>query len=63
MRATVRLTYADGREKAIDVKAIAAGQNTTGSQYYGEALDFAAKMTVRQYGNHLRTALGLPPSD
>ena len=63
VRATVRLTYADGREKAIDVKAIAAGQNTTGSQYYGEALDFAAKMTVRQYGNQLRTALGLPPSD
>jgi hypothetical protein len=60
VRATVRLTYADGREKVVDVKAIAAGQNTTGTQYYGEALDFAAKMTVRQYGNQLRSALGLP---
>jgi hypothetical protein len=60
VRATVRLTYADGREKVLDVKAIAAGQNTTGSQYYGEALDFAARMAVRQYGNQMRTALGLP---
>ena len=25
------------------------------------ALDFAAKMAVRQYGNQMRTALGLPP--
>jgi len=60
VRATVRLTYADGREKLVDVKAIAAGQNTTGSQYYGEALEFAAKMAVHQYGNQMRQSLGLP---
>jgi hypothetical protein len=60
VRATVRLTFADGREKLVDVKAIAAGQNTTGTQYYGEALDFAAKMAVRQYGNQMRAGLGLP---
>ncbi len=60
VRATVRLTYADGREKLVDVKAIAAGQNTSGTKYYGEALEFATKMAVLQYGNQLRRTLGLP---
>ena len=60
VRATVRLTFPDGHEKLIDLKAIAAGQNTSGTQYYGEALDFAVKMAVRQYGNQFRKAVGLP---
>ena len=60
IRATVRLTFPDRHEKLVDVKAIAAGQNTSGTQYYGEALDFAVKMAVRQYGNQFRKAVGLP---
>jgi hypothetical protein len=62
LRAAVRLTYADGREILVDVRAIAAGQNTTGSQYQGEALEFAAKMAIRQYATQLRRDLGLPES-
>jgi hypothetical protein len=61
VRATVRMTFADGREKVMDVKAICAGQNTSGTQYWGEALDFAAGQAVRQYGHQLRTELGVNP--
>ena len=60
VRATVRLIFPGGREQLVDVKAIAAGQNTSGTKYYGEALDFATKMAIRQYGNQFRKAVGLP---
>ena len=59
VRATVRLTYADGREKLLDVQAICAGQNTSGTQYWGEALDLATGQAVRQYGHQLRRELGV----
>jgi len=59
VRATVRLTFPGGREKLADVTAIAAGQNATGTMYWGEALDLAAKQAVRQYGLHLRRELGV----
>lgn len=56
VRAIVRASYPDGREKQIDIKVVAAGENISGSKYYGEALDAAAKNAVRQFGLQLGNA-------
>ena len=60
IRATVRLVFPDGREQTVDVKTIARGANETGTAYWGEALDFAAKAAVHDFGRQFRAAVGLP---
>ncbi|MDB5311664.1 MAG: hypothetical protein JWO38_5866 [Gemmataceae bacterium] len=61
VRATVRFIYPGGRDQRVNVDRIAAGQNLSGTKYYGDALEDAAKSVVRQYGIQLRQGVGLQP--
>jgi len=61
VRAVVRLVYPDGRDRRLDVRAVAPGENTSGSKYYGEALDAAVANAVRQFGFQFRQGVGPPP--
>lgn len=59
LQANVRLIFPGGREQTVDVKTIARGANETGTVYWGEALDFAAKAAVRDFGRQFRSGVGL----
>lgn len=59
VRATVRMHFAGEREQTVDVKAIARGANESGTAYWGEAIDFAARTAAQQFGQQLRNGVGL----
>ena len=59
IQAKVRMVFAGGREQTVDVKAIARGANESGTAYWGEAIDFAARTAVQQFGQQLRNGVGL----
>ena len=59
IRAQVKLVFPGGREQTVDVKAIARGANDSGTAYWGEAIDFAARTAVQQFGQQLRSGVGL----
>lgn len=61
IQATVRLVFPDGREQSVDIKTIARGANDSGTAYWGEAMDFAAKTAVHDFGRQFRVAVGLNP--
>jgi hypothetical protein len=44
----------------VDVKTIARGANESGTVYWGEAMDFAARSAVRDFGRQFRAGVGLP---
>ena len=50
-----------GEERVIRVRCIGASQNTSGTAYWGEALEFSVKLAVREYGRQFRQGIGLPP--
>jgi hypothetical protein len=60
VKATVRFVYPGGREQAVDVDRIAAGQNLTGTKYLGDAIEDAVRTVVRLYGAQVRQGVGLP---
>jgi hypothetical protein len=59
IQAKVRMIFPGGREQTVDVKTIARGANESGTVYWGEAIDFAAKTAMQQYGEQLRNGVGL----
>ncbi len=59
LRAKVRMVFAGGREQTIDVSAFARGANDSGTAYWGEAIDFAARTAVQQFGQQFRSAAGV----
>jgi len=69
LKAKVTMTFPNGRKQTVDVSAFSRGTNDTGTAYWGEAIDYAAKSAVGQFGEQFRTAVGikaesqpLPPS-
>ncbi len=54
-----RLVFAGGREQIVEVKTLARGANESGTVYWGEAIDFAAKSAVHDFGRKFRTSLGM----
>ena len=59
LKAKVTMTFADGRKQTVDVSAFSRGANDTGTAYWGEAIDYAAKTAVQQFGEQFRTAAGI----
>jgi hypothetical protein len=59
IEAKVRLVFPGGREQTVDVKTIAHGANDSGTQYYGEAIDFAARSAIHNYAHQFRSGVGL----
>jgi hypothetical protein len=59
IQARVRMIYPGGREQTVDVKSIARGANESGTAYWGEAIDFAARTAAQQFGQQLRNGVGL----
>ncbi|MBN9118293.1 MAG: hypothetical protein J0I06_03885 [Planctomycetes bacterium] len=59
IQAKVRLVYPGGREQTVDVNAIARGANSSGTAYWGEAIDFAARTAVHQFSEQFRSGVGL----
>ncbi len=58
LRASVRIIYPGGREKTVNVSAIATGD--TDSKYMGEARSMAVKGVLRQFSFQFREAVGAP---
>lgn len=61
LKAKVKMTFAGGRQQTVDVNTFARGANDTGTMYWGEAVDYAAKSAVGQFGEQFRTAVGVKP--
>ena len=61
IQATVRLVFPGGREQLVDVKTITRGANDSGTAYWGEAIDTAARSAVIQFGRQFRSGVGLNP--
>lgn len=59
IRAKVKMTFPGGRQQTVDVNTFARGVNDTGTMYWGEAVDFAAKTAVQQYSQQVRSAVGV----
>lgn len=57
--AVVRVTFRGGREQVVNVNTIASGENEIRTRF--EAIDFAAKAAVQQYGRQFRQGIGLSP--
>lgn len=60
VHAVVRLTFPGGQEQVLNVKGIGASRNTSGTAYWGEALEFTVKQAVWNYGKQFRQGVGLP---
>jgi hypothetical protein len=61
VHAVVRLTDAGGQEQVLQVQSVGSSPNTSGTAYWGEALEFSVKLAVREYGRQFRQGVGLPP--
>lgn len=59
LQARVKLVFPGGREQTVDVKTFARGANETGTAYWGEAIDYAARAAVQQFGQQFRSGVGL----
>ncbi len=63
IRGVIRLAYAGGRDKDVPFHVLAGRPNETGSRYWGETLEQAAKLGIVQYTRQVRQGLGLPPGE
>lgn len=61
IHAVVRMSLPSGQEQVLQVKGLGSGQNTSGTAYWGEALEFSVKQAVFDYGQQFRQGVGLPP--
>jgi hypothetical protein len=61
LEATVTLEFAGKPARTFPVKTIATGPNVSGTQYWGEALEMAARGAAFQFGRQFRSAVGLNP--
>jgi len=59
LQATIRLVFPGGQEQSMDVKAMTRGANESGTSYWGDALEFATRSAVQQFGRQVRTSAGL----
>lgn len=59
LKARVKMTFPGGRQQTADVNAFARGANDTGTAYWGEAVNYAARTAVQQFGQQFRTAVGV----
>jgi len=59
IQATIRLTYTGGQVQTVEIKTIARAPNDSGTDYYGQALDNAAKAAAIDYGRQFRAGLGM----
>jgi len=59
IRANVRITYPGGREQTLQLEAFSAGENTSGSKYWGETIAKALRGASSQYGFRFRQQLGV----
>lgn len=59
LKAKVKMTFAGGRQQTVDVNAFSRGTNETGTAYWGEAINYAARSAVGQFGDQFRTAVGV----
>ena len=59
IRATVRLAYANGLTQTVEITTIARAPNDSGTGYWGEAIDNAARAAVFDFGRQFRAGVGL----
>jgi hypothetical protein len=59
LKARVKMTFPGGRQQTADVSTFARAGNETGTAYWGEAVNQAARTAVQQFGDQFRTAAGV----
>jgi hypothetical protein len=59
IEATIKLIFPGGNVQTIPVKSIARAPNDSGTEYYGQAIDNAARAAVFDYASKFRTAVGI----
>jgi hypothetical protein len=59
IRATVRLAFANGLTQTVEVQTIARAPNDSGTGYWGEAIDNAARAAVFDFGRQFRAGAGI----
>jgi hypothetical protein len=59
IQATVRLTYPGGQVQTVEIKTIARAPNDSGTDYYGQAIDNAARAAVIDFGHQFRAGVGV----
>ncbi len=60
IHAVIRLTFVSGQEQVLTLKGLGASQNTSGTAYWGEALEFSVRQAVWNFGKQFRQGVGLP---
>jgi hypothetical protein len=60
LQATVRLVYPGGQVQTVNVDTLNRDGNSSGTAYWGEATNGAARAAVFQFGRQFRAGVGLP---
>lgn len=60
LTAVVELLDHDGQTRTVNVKCMGSGLNTSGTAYWGEALEYAVNLAVANFGRQFREGVGLP---